>query len=240
MKCTKQSSLLISALSVLIVVLFFGCSSNSNSSNPNGTGELHAKDFLLPDRVGSQTMFHIVNIVTDTNGVRDSSLRGTISYTTANADYQFTPNLRAILLHVGGTDSAGNKFGNDSMYVFSNEKEIRLSTYFVDSIGRRLIAEPIRAGATFKRTDDTLASSVVTIESVSFPVITALRTFTAVKTMRKLITIIEDTKREILVENYIAPGHFLVKQQTTETVTTLSTGKSSTDITRYDLFFKNF
>ncbi len=90
----------------MLLFVLFGCSGNS-STNPPGAIILHATDFLMPNRVGSQTLFRVVNIAADTNGFSDTSFRGTVSYTVADTAFRFTPNIRAILIHVGGTDSAG-------------------------------------------------------------------------------------------------------------------------------------
>lgn len=225
-------------IALVTSIIISGC--NTEISAPPETSKLYAKDFLLPSRVGAETMFRIMHIIADSNGIRDTSFPGYVSYIVADTAYKFTPRIKAMLLLVRESDINGVKFADDSLFIFSNGGEIRLSTYYTDSVGRRLIAEPIRDGATFKRTDDSLPSSIVTIQSVQYQLATDLRTFSTVKTIRRFTSEIDNIRRELIFENYLAPGHFLVKQVSTDTETNIHTGKSYSSIIQYNLFFKNF
>lgn len=223
---------------VAAVINIWGC--NTDLSSPPQSAELRARDFLLPSWIGAQTTLRITHIMADSNGVRDTSFPGYISYIVADTAYKFTPSIRATLLLVRESDINGVEYADDSLFVFSGNGVIRLSTYYTDSVGRCLIAEPIRDGATFKRTNDSLPSSVVTIQSAYYRLETALRTFYAVKTMRRFTSEIDNTRRELIFENYLAPGCFLVKQVSTDIETNIYSGKSDSSIVQYDLFFKNF
>ncbi len=225
-------------LSVLLLLIISSCAENSSFFEQDKV--LHASDFMLPSRYGSQTMFRIVQITVDTNGVCDTTINGTLIYKMADTAYQFSPNLQATLILAGGTDKYGNTYSYDSIFAFKKNGEIRLSTYYADSIGRCLLADPIKSGASFKRTNDSLPSSNVKIESVNYSLNTELRRFYTVKTSRRFTSEIDSIRRDILFENYLAVGHFLVKQESVDVTTNLRTQKSDSSIVIYELFFKNF
>ncbi|GAB1429669.1 hypothetical protein MASR2M18_05010 [Ignavibacteria bacterium] len=238
MRFAINGSFFTAAFSIISALIFSAC--NTELSPAPSAKEYRAQDFLLPSRLGVQTTFRIMHIIADSNGVRDTSFPGYVSYIVADTAYKFTPRIKAILLLVRESDTNGVKFADDSLFVFSGGGEIRLSTYYTDSVGRRLIAEPIRDGATFKRTDDSLPSSIVTIQSAQYQLATNLRIFSTVKTTRRFTSEIDNIRRELIFENYLAPGHFLVKQVSTDTETNMHTGKSYSSIIQYNLFFKNF